>query len=325
MRVQLIDVDSRIPNLALMKISAYHKNQGDIVGFDVVDPDLVYSSVIFKKNKSLAVSQRELYRFMYPDAKFTIGGSGYDLHSKLDDEIEYMQPDYTLYTDVCSSCGNVKKHCRCMKETEYTTMQYSVGYTTRGCLRNCYFCVVPEKEGKFSKAQHPEEWHNKDLHKIMFLDNNILLDRDWFFEVTNWCIENDLHVCFNQGLDVRLLDVGIANQLLKMKTWKSVFFAWDHVKDEKVIKEKIELLKMAGFTKTKLKSLVQFYVYVNDDSDYDTGVYRCRELKKLWCNAFVMFNIDKEPTSRIQKLRRWANLKRLYWSMDISEYNRAVA
>jgi hypothetical protein len=298
MKIKLVDVDSKMPNLALMKISAYYKAKGDTVSFDIPDPDLVYASVIFKKNKHLV----DGLRFWHPDAKIIIGGSGYDLASRLPDEIELMKPDYSLYHDI----------------------DYSLGFSSRGCIRNCHFCVVPQKEGKFKRAQHPDSWHDPKFNKIMFLDNNILVDREYFFEVTQWCIDHKLEVCFNQGLDARLLDVEIAKQLLKMKTWKSVFFAWDHVRDEQAIKEKIKVLKQAGFTKSKLRDLVQFYVYVNDDSEYETGVYRCRELKKLWCNAFVMFNIDLKPTPRIQKLRRWANKKQLFWSIDISEYNRST-
>jgi hypothetical protein len=112
MDVLLVDVDSRIPNLALMKLSAYHKAQGHNVGFDIKDPDLVFASVIFKANKHLV----DGLQFWYPSAKINIGGSGYDLASTLPDEIEYMKPDYSLYPEVCASCGNVKKHCRCIME-----------------------------------------------------------------------------------------------------------------------------------------------------------------------------------------------------------------
>ena len=94
-KVLLIDIDSRIPNLALMKISAYHKAQGDEVGFSVTDPDKVYASVIFKKNRHLV----DGLRFYYPDAEIDVGGSGYDLKKILPDEIEAMTPDYSIYPD----------------------------------------------------------------------------------------------------------------------------------------------------------------------------------------------------------------------------------
>lgn len=296
MKIRLVDIDSKIPNIALMKLSAYYKARGDDVGFDIINPDIVYASVIFKKNKHKV----DGLRFFYPCAQIIVGGSGYDLHSKLPDEIERTMPDYSLYPEC----------------------DYSMGFSTRGCFRNCHFCIVPIKEGKFRITQHPQEWHNPEFKQIMFLDNNILVSKEWFFEVTNWCIKQDIKVWFTQGLDIRLLDIEVAEQLLKLKTWKSIFFAWDHVRDEQVIKDKINILLKAGFTRNKLRSLVQFYVYVDSDLDYHTGVYRCRELKKLYCNPFVMYNIDSKPTKRIQELRQWANRKMAFWSCDISEYDR---
>jgi hypothetical protein len=299
MKILLIDVDSKIPNLALMKLSAYYKSKGHEVGFCVSDPDKVYASVIFRKNKHLV----DGLPFFYPNADIDIGGPGYDLSKKLPDKIEKMKPDYSLYPDI----------------------DYSIGFTTRGCFRKCHFCIVPEKEGKLKRTHHPKEWHNPEFDKIMFLDNNILGDRDWFLEITDWCIENNLNVWFTQGLDIRLLDVEIAEQLLKMRILKSIFFAWDHIGDEKTIKEKIAVLEQAGFSKSKLKSRVQFYVYVDSDQEYESGVYRCRELKKQNCNPFVMFNVDHKKSKRIKELQRWANRKWAFWSCDIADYSRCVA
>lgn len=296
-KVLLIDVDSRVPNLALMKLSTYYKSIGAEVGFNVQDPDIVYASVIFEANKHKV----DGLRFYYPSAEIHIGGSGYSLSSKLPDEVEKLKPDYSLYPD----------------------NDFSIGFSTRGCIRKCSFCIVPQKEGSFQKVQHPGEWHNQDFKKIVFLDNNILADKKWFLEVANWCIEKKLSVWFSSGFDIRLLDLEIASKLLEMKFFKGIFFAWDHIEDEAIIKEKIGVLKEAGFSDSKLKDRVQFYVYVDNDSEYDSGVYRCRELKRLHCNAFVMFNIRNKPTSRINKLRRWANRKALFWSIDISGYDRS--
>lgn len=296
MDVLLVDVDSKIPNLALMKIAAHHKAKGDSVGFDVLNPDLVYASVIYRKNKHLV----DGLKFFYPDAQINIGGPGYDLHSKLPDEIEYIRPDYSL----CPNCD------------------YSIGFSTRGCIRKCHFCIVPAKEGGFRRAQHPSEWYNSEFDKILFLDNNILADRDWFFKVTQWCMDRKLKIWFSQGLDIRLLDERIADRLSIMPIWKPISFAWDCIEDESVIRAKIEVLKRAGFADWKLKRWVQFYVYVDSDADYDSGVFRCRVLKELHCNPFLMYNIDSRITPRVQALRRWANLKWIFWSCDISAYSR---
>ena len=145
-RILLVDVDSTIPNLALMKISSFYKSKGDNVKLvkiklkrhkdgtlkegikvDLSDkPDKIYISVIFKKNKQVVddlVSQ-------HSDITFDIGGSGYDLHKTLPDEIENMKPDYTLYPD----------------------NDASIGFSSRGCFRKCGFCIVHEKEGAFRRT-----------------------------------------------------------------------------------------------------------------------------------------------------------------------------
>jgi hypothetical protein len=103
-------------------------------------------------------------------------------------------------------------------------------------------------------------------------------------------------------------------------------FAWDHIEDENVIREKIDLLKRVGFSNNKLRAKVQFYVYVNDDfeAEYNSGVYRCRELKKLSCNSYVMFNVDNDHTKRIYDLQRWTIRKVLYWINDVDDYKQKI-
>ena len=356
-RILLIDVDSKIPNLALMKISAWHKARGDNVRLikiklkkhkdgtlkegvkvDFSDkPDKVYISVIFKKNKQVVddiVSQ-------YPDIAFDIGGSGYDLHKTLPDEIENLKPDYSLYPENDYSIGFSSRGWRLFNifwdrqnlpliplaiDCNQSKTQKIIK-SLRGCVRNtktCPFCIVPIKEGKFRRVAHPSEWYNPDYGKIVFLDNNIIADREWFYEITDWCAEKKLKLQFNQGLDIKRMDEKIARRLLEMPTHGMISFAWDHIEDEAIIHEKIELLKAVGFTKNKLRGKVQFYIYVDNDDDYDSGLYRARELKKLSCNAFIMYNIDNKATKRINDLRRWANRRGLYWQFDIEKYKRSV-
>ena len=126
MKVLLVDVDSKIPNLALMKVSTYYKSKGHEVGFNVTDPDLVYASVIFKKNRHLV----DGLRFLYPNALIDIGGSGFDLKKTLPKSIEECSPDYDLYPN---------------------SDRY-LGFTTRGCIRSCPFCIVRRKEGLFHRV-----------------------------------------------------------------------------------------------------------------------------------------------------------------------------
>lgn len=306
MIVHLIDFDSKIPNIALMRLSAYHKAKGDVVRFSrgkhpsiAIDVDKVYVSVIYKKHKQAV----DLFvdsltnDFIEHPTEIDIGGSGYDLSKVLPDEIDAMMPDYSIYPD-CDS---------------------SYGFATRGCIRRCYFCIVPDKEGKLRRYQEPSKWHDPKFAKITFLDNNILADPDYFAELVEWCIARSLTVRFLSGFDIRLLTPDLAKIIFMIRKHHTISFAWDDILDESIIRDKVHVLMDAGFTLQDLKNFVQFYVYCDSDADYDTALYRCRELKKMNLNSFVMFNIDKQKTRRIKDLQRWANRKWLYWEYDIAD------
>jgi hypothetical protein len=292
MKVLLVDIDSLIPNLALMKLSAWHKARGDEVGFNVTDPDLVYASVIFKKNAHLT----DGLSMYYPRANILIGGTGHDLVTELNPENERLMPDYSIYPK----------------------MNYSLGFTTRGCIRKCHFCVVPQKEGKLQCWQHPKEFHNPAFKEIMILDNNWLADREWFFETSNWIIERGLAL-HEHGMDIRLVDDEIAEQLARIKWANKLHFAFDSENILEPVKSGIDCLKRAGIS---VRRSVLFYVYVDSDDEYESGVKRCRQLKEYKTTPFVMFNVDKERTRRIKNLQRWANRPALFWSMDIEQYGK---
>lgn len=314
MNILLIDVDSKIPNLALMKLSTYHKTKGDNVRIQILNknqvqnpnienntrdtninmyPDKIYGSIIFKKNKHAM----DGYLFAYPNVEIVIGGSGYDLNSKLPDKIDRLKPDYDLYEN-CDS---------------------SYGYTSRGCNRQCYFCIVPQKEGKFKRYMHPSVFYDRKFDKIFFLDNNILWDKEWFREIIRFCLHYKLKPWFNQGLDIRLIDESDIKLLIKVKRIEMFEFAWDDIKLEKIVKHKIQMMKDCGLN-TRQK--VQIYIYVDSDNEFESGLYRCNELKKLNVNAFIMYNIDNPRTQRIVDLSRWTNKKMFFWKYTFDEYLR---
>ncbi|NLX48437.1 MAG: hypothetical protein GXY82_00895 [Methanospirillum sp.] len=293
MNVRLVDIDSRIPNLALMQVSAYHKAQGDEVGFDVNDPDRVYVSCIFSKNAATARGVAT----MFPGADVTLGGSGLG-YSWLPEAMQKIRPDYDLYPS-----------------------EYSLGFTSRGCIRNCEFCIVRAKEGRFRRWQHPREFHDERFDTIAMLDNNILADKKWFFEVSDWCLAHRLKVDFMQGLDVRLLDEEIAERLKALRWAANIRFAFDHVDEEPAVLQGIRLLDAAGIN---LRNDVSFFVLAGfKGSTFEDALYRCRRLREAGTNAYVM---RYTRSSKLNALARWANARQLFWTMDFADYTRkAVA
>lgn len=295
-RILLIDADSTIPNLALMKISAYHKAMGDIVGFNVGDPDKVYCSIIFKKNRHMA----DGLRFLYPNADIDIGGSGYDLKKTLPEYIESMTPDYSIYPD---------------NKSYY-------GFTTRGCIRHCPFCIVHDKEGGFRRIFGDVDsalrsiMGNHKLTEMTFLDNNILADRDWFIELCNTLHSRfpKMKVDFNQGLDIRLIDDESARALSKLRPITKWKFAFDMMSYKDKVTKGIEILNRY----IKVRSMVLFYVYVDGDYQIPDAVARCRILKENGATAYAMLNLDVEHTKRMKTFKRWTR-PWLFWSCDFDE------
>ena len=308
MRVLLVDVDNkyrelkrrgkRFPNLALMKISAYEKERGSTVGFDIETPDITYISCVFDKNRLNAIKE-------CCDVKngISFGGSGLTLTFVLPPQIELLKPDYDLY------------HFQ----------SYSMGFTSRGCIRKCDFCIVHEKEGRFRRAQHMKEFHDFRFKSCKLLDNNILVDREWFFENTNWAIENKVQIDITQGMDIRLLTQEIAEQLKRIRfVDQQMRFAWDNIELEPIVKSGIDMLKEAGIN---VKRNVSFFVLSGrvdvpgqEDVPFCKDVYRCNRLKELGVMPYVMPWGGGTPM--VKALARWANRRYLFKSIPFWQYDR---
>lgn len=289
MKVLLVDIDSRIPNLALMKLSMHHKEIGDEVGFNVSNPDRVYVSCIFRENKGQAMGVASLY----PEAEVVLGGPGLNNdHLWLD--VEYTKPDYDLYPST-----------------------YSQGYTTRGCIRNCPWCIVRDKEGRYRRHQHIRTFHDSRFDTVMVMDNNWLADQEWFMSNTDYVLEEGLKV-IEHGMDIRLLTPEIAERLKELRWAKPMKFAYDQPGEREAVMKGIQILKDAG---VNVRQNVMFYVLAGYNTTPEEDLKRCNELKKWGTNAFVM---PYQKTDFIKDLARWSNRKQLYWSISFEEYQKGV-
>ena len=203
MKIGLIDVDGHnFPNLALMKISAYHKATGDTVEWclPVDEYDIVYQSKVFDDAYSPDIDYT-------PRATQIIkGGTGYGIKDNLPDEIEHIYPDYSLYPDLA-------------KDTAF-------GFLTRGCPRHCAFCIVGDKEGLVSRkvADLAEFWDGQKY--INLLDPNLLACKD-HIELLTQLAESGSYIKFTQGLDIRLVNDRNIELINRIKV-KEIHFAWDN-------------------------------------------------------------------------------------------------
>lgn len=259
MNIGLIDMDgSHFPNLALMKISSYHKTKGDNVEWycpmTSQHKDIVYISKIF--------TFKDDFPYEIKADKVIKGGTGYDIKSVLPTEIENCKPDYSIYPNI----------------------KYAIGFLSRGCIRQCKECVVPLKEGNIRFNDTWENIKRDDSNNILFLDNNFLACKK---AVKN--LETmkgyKINFDFNQGLDCRLFTDEHACLLseLKIKTMagrsgkfiKGIRFSCDRKEQMPYIEKAVQLMSKYGY------KAGDFNIYMLLTNDYNDAVYRLNFLKEL--------------------------------------------
>lgn len=300
MKIGLIDVDGHnLPNLPLMKLSAWHKQQGDTVEW--YNPlnawkaplDRVYMSKVFDFTPD--------YQHPVCAEEIIQGGTGYhypDGGECLPDGIEHAYPDYSLYP-------------------QYTA-NTAYGFLTRGCPRGCGFCIVGNKEGRISQkvADLSEFWRGQK--NIVLLDPNITACRDWK-ELFQQLIDSRAWVDFSQGLDIRLMTNEKAEMIKQMKI-KQVHFAWDNYSDKDMIIPKFEQFKeITKWDKRKLP----VYVLTNYNSTHEEDLERIYILREMGYWPYVMiYNKDMLPKGHItRRLQRWVNMRAVFETIaDFKDY-----
>lgn len=270
MRVLLLNIDSKLPNIALKKIEMWHQCQGDEVIWDMPmmldSADKAYASCVFTKNADVVAN----YKGLYPDLH--AGGTGYDLSIKLPPEIETMKP------------------------------KINYGFTTRGCIRNCSFCFVPKAEGYIRVVGDIYDLWDGKSKSITLLDNNILALPDHFEMICKQLVRENLSVDFNQGLDIRLLTKHFIELLNGLTLKGGVRFAFDYPKLEPIIRKKVSLLRQYYQRK-----YIFFYVLVGFNTTFEQDLHRLEILRELGCRPYIMRHENTPREKRYIRLAEWAN------------------
>lgn len=313
--VGLIDIDSRIPNLALMKLSSYWKARGATVHLNTLTresdftqrPDKVYCSVVFRKNRDKA----EALRALYPEIEF--GGTGWDLTTVLPPEIENMRPDYSLYTaeHLAPRLGGIGTRAMKLKKAQ-DLVDAGIGFTSRGCVRKCGFCFVPQKEGALHLVGNVQDLVNSRSKTLILLNNNLTAQPNVLEELDE-IRRLGLRLDITQGIDVRLMTNEIAEALSRVSHVRRLHFAWDYPSHETAVWRGIELLSR------HVKRYRQLcFMLVGAHSTFEQDLYRFNRLSKNGIDPYVMV-YNGQGDLRLKHFGRWVNA-RIYKVCGFEEY-----
>lgn len=295
MNIGLIDVDGHnFPNLALMKLSAWHKLRGDTVSWytGIEHYDRVFMSKVFSftPDDGRVIQVDEIVK----------GGSGYKIFDQwLPDEIEHICPDYSIYP---------------MYNEAY-------GFLTRGCVNKCSFCIVPRKEGTIRKHADITEFLDGRRSAVL-MDNNVIAS-DWGLQQIEKITSLRVKVDFNQGIDCRLIakDKNIAKLLSRVRWSKYLRMAYDSSSITEEVITAISYLKEAGIRPYKM-----FFYMLVKDGQIEDAEKRALKLRELGCVPFAMAYRDldnnKPPSIEQRRFARWVNMKATFKSCSYSEYDK---
>lgn len=291
MKVGLLAVDSNYPNLALMKISEYHKKRGDCVEW--YNPlcwyDKVYMAKVFGFTQD--------YGFYVHSAQIEKGGTGYDVTKKLPYEVDRIKPDYSLY--------------RVDDNVAY-------GFLTRGCPNRCKWCVVPEKEGDIAPYMDIAEVAD-GRKNVILMDNNILASTYGLLQLEK-IIAMKVRVDFNQGLDARLVTDEIACLLARVKWIRRIRFGCDTPKQIGEVERAAALLDKYGY---KGEYFLYCILLEFDESFKRVNYWKGKGRRFLpHCQPYRDLNNPRQVIPQWQKdMAHWADKKELYMSCEFKDFS----
>lgn len=296
MNVALLAVDSKYPNLALMKISAYHKSVADSVEwYSLFDRyDRLYMSKVFSFTPDYD------YYINNVSGEIIRGGTGYDIHSSLPEEIDMMQPDYSIYPTIDN--------------------RTSYGFLTRGCLNRCKWCIVPQKEGNIRPYMDIDEITIGGMRPYaVLMDNNVLASSYGLSQIEK-IVYRKYHVDFNQALDARLVTDDVARLLSKVKWIKRIRFGCDTTSQIGHCADAIERIRQYGYKG-------EFFLYCILMDDIEEAYHRIECWKEHEGKVLPFAQPFRDPYNPNQiipqwqkDMAHWADRKELYMSCDFKDF-----
>jgi len=279
MKVGLYNLEPRIKNLAIEKLRLYYQGCGDVVD-DCLPMETNGLDVVYASSIFDWTSQK------YVSPEMVTGGTGFNLTTTLPPEVEAMQPHLNF------------------------------GFTTRGCIRKCPFCVVPRKEGKIRVVGDLLDlWDSKSKEVILY-DNNILALPEHFAFICEQARQYKLKLDFNQGLDHRLLTPEIVDIMRSISHYE-YRFAFDHPTYINSVGKAIKLLQDKGINRC------MWYVLVGFDTTFEEDLFRLNYLRDHGQLAFVQRYRDKKKKKlgkEYTALARWANQHNIYRGMTWEQF-----
>lgn len=307
MRVRITQIDGKLPNLALMKLSHFYKSNGHDVYFQdsvtrsIFEPqyDLVFGSAIF------STSEKKIQSFLshFPSAK--VGGTGSGEKWTVEDFTGYDYPDVYDYSI-------------------YPEFKHSIGFSQRGCRLRCKFCVVPQKEGKNRSVNSITDiWRGEGFPKnLLLLDNDFFGQPDWR-EKSEQIIDGYYKVCFSQGINVRLFDRESAQILGRMKYYddaferRRIYTAWDNLRDADIFFRGIEYLTDAGIKPDEI--MVYFLCNYWQKGLTEDVWERFTRMKEIGLRPYPMVYDIQNADAKIKAFQTWV-IRRAYMKIPFEEY-----
>jgi hypothetical protein len=292
MIVRLTQLDGfSLPNIALMRLSAWHKRNGDTVVYmstpdrmlgEIEEYDRTYGSAIFGNSRNLV----ERFVATWPGA--IVGGTGSRSYSDVETYVgrNFHEFDYSLYP-------------------KFTP---SIGFSSRGCRGCCPFCVVPMKEGAIRSVAAIEELRRKDSDcmDIVLLDNDFFGQPEWF----DRCKELDgrYRVNLNQGINVRRISDEQAKWAVRLNVMdvtfskRRLYIAWDNLKEETAFFNGVVRLLEAGFKPGEL--MVYMLIGYEQQETIEQIMYRYDKINGAGMLPYPMIFGDN-PIPVLRKFQRW--------------------